>query len=188
MMRDEYGFYVARPGAEFWYEHFWKPRLLSAWFYELVRRLPKIQAAALQLRAADLTSLHSMPPYPQLSLLQRKWLSFIVSSQLQEQRPDDLLGSTASWLTGQSFRLGDWEQIEHLDLPAVKQKAQLVRWSKNYAARYSQLILGAWNTMPICEELGWLEELPRHKLSDCSFDFPRIEALLKPHLPTRGRA
>ncbi|EEF60609.1 hypothetical protein Cflav_PD6199 [Pedosphaera parvula Ellin514] len=56
------------PGADFWYDKFWKPRVLSAWAYELVRRLedfPRLEIP--ELSPEDREMLRGMPPYPRLS-------------------------------------------------------------------------------------------------------------------------
>lgn len=53
MVKDEYGHYAAKPGAEFWHDNFWKPRMLSAWAYELVRRLLRLKLKQPKLSAED---------------------------------------------------------------------------------------------------------------------------------------
>jgi hypothetical protein len=179
MVLDQFGFYEARPGAEFWYDNFWKPRMFSAWIYELVRRLPKLKVQNPKLSTQDLARLRSLPPYPQLTNVQKKMLAAITASQFKAHLPDDMLGDYSSWQEGQSFKLGDWQQIEALDGPAEQDDRAARKRAREYIRRYWRLIYAAWMNMHIPTEMTWFEQRPRHELTDCQLSHKRLAELVR---------
>ena len=68
MVKDAYGHYAAKPGAEFWYDNFWKPRMPSAWAYELVRRLSVLKLKQPKITAKDREWLQTLPPVSSIDL------------------------------------------------------------------------------------------------------------------------
>lgn len=179
MALNSHGFYTARTGAEFWYDNFWKPRRLSAWIYELVRRLPKLKMRNPKLTTQDLVQLRSMPSYPQLTTAQKKILAAIVASQFNAHLPEDMLGNDASWQEGQIFKLCDWRQIEALDRPAEQDDRSARKRAREYIRRYWRLILVAWMNMQIRTGIVWSEQRPRHELTDCRLSHERLETLVQ---------
>ncbi len=179
MMVDEFGQYVARPGAEFWFKNFWEPRRLSAWAYELVRRLIKLNLKEPKLSAEDQALLRSLPPYPHLTSTQQKILAAVLASQFQEHRPMTMQGTTEAWRQGQIFKLGDWRQIEALDKPANAEGDNVRKLACNYLRRYWELVRGAWIIMQLGTQILCAEPRPQHQLSGCDFTDARIRKVLE---------
>jgi hypothetical protein len=179
MMVDNYGHYVSKPGAEFWFKNFWQPRMFSAWAYELVRRLTKLKLKEPELAQLDDAILRSLPPYPQLTWQQKKFFAAIMASQFTLHRPAQMLGTGASWREGQSFKVGDWRQIEALDLRADKDERQARRPARKYIRRYWPLIRAAWMNMPAGPQIVFNEPRPRHELSGCGLTERQIRNALR---------
>ena len=175
MEKDRYGNYGAKPGAEFWYDNFWKPRMLSAWSYELVRRLPRLKLKQPKLSAEDSVVLQSLRPYPQLTSTQKKILSAALASQFKPDVPALMLGNSAEWQQGQIFKLGDWRQIEALDRPAVPDNESR-KLACKYIRRYWPLIRAAWLNMQVGGVYS--EPRPQHELSYCTLTNERLATLL----------
>jgi hypothetical protein len=118
----------AKPDAEFWFEHFWKPREFAIWIYELARRLPNTKIKPPELSASDRDILCILPPYPKLSAEQRAALVFIITRVLDPKLINEensaLYNTTArahlpKWRRGQPHLLKDWRQVEEMDKPEV---------------------------------------------------------------------
>jgi hypothetical protein len=54
---------VAKPGKERLFERIWGRKLISAWTYEIVRRLPNLPDIEKKMRADDLENLRGLPKY-----------------------------------------------------------------------------------------------------------------------------
>lgn len=68
----------SRFGAEFWYQHFWQPKRLSVWAYELVRRLARLKKIRdPKLSKAERFGLERMPPYTDLNFEQKQILAHV---------------------------------------------------------------------------------------------------------------
>lgn len=151
MFDRAYG-WVARPGAEFWYENFWKPRALSAWMYELVRRWHKLTqrysglAARYKDAIPNAKGARFWPPYVQLNGTQKSALAFVVASQFG--KASEVIGDPRdSWRKeGRFSRLGDWRQIEALDgdKPIARREASSLA---RYICRYWPVLDYAWRYM-----------------------------------------
>jgi hypothetical protein len=197
---DAYGQYTSQPGAEFWYDHFWKCRQFSAWTYELVRRLakmPRIQNP--RLAPSERAMLNDMPPYPLLPAKQKRILYSVFSSQFSEDLVDleDLHGSELRekepWKRGQPFKLGDWRQIEVLDFEYNESDKEKRDLAKKYIKRYWPLIRVAWQIMNSTQTdslgspfLGMCGSV--HDLSGCHFTEKELHEALRESNRTMKRA
>ena len=183
--RDEYGQYTSRPGAEFWYEHFWKPRALSAWAYELCRRLRKLpKQQKLQLTKTDRAILKCMPTYPRLASTQKQLLQAIFSTQFDKIWPvfHPQSDSQESWKQGQPAKLGDWRQIEELDLAFDQQDTERRHSTKEYMRRFWPLLRAACQFLFANEPGGSLLHSvspPNHELSGWQFTPKQFEQALE---------
>lgn len=166
------------PGEKFWYEGFWKPRVLSAWAYELVRRLAKLKLKQPQLSANDKALLRSLPLYLQLTSKQKRILSAAMASQFENDAPGHMLGHAATWQQGEFLRLGGWHQIEALDqIPASAADPEARKLACDYIRRYWPLIRAAWMFMQAGTGTAYSEKRPQHDLSDCKFTQERLAEL-----------
>ena len=75
------GFDEAIDGLKLWYDVFWKPYRVSAWAYELVRRLQSCPRVPLS--PGERALLHLMPPYPKLSRVQKDSLRYVLARTFQ---------------------------------------------------------------------------------------------------------
>lgn len=110
-------------GLEVWYDVFWNPYRVSAWAYELVRRLqlcPKVP-----LSPDERTLLQGMPPYPKLSPAQKDSLRYVIARSFQ--RPLVLLneGGVIPFDPEYSDPIKPWS----FDLRASKKALQQFFWS-----------------------------------------------------------
>lgn len=162
----------AKPDAEFWFEHFWKPREFAIWIYELARRLPNTKIKPPELSASDRDILCILPPYPKLSAEQRAALVFIITRVLDPKLINEensaLYNTTArahlpKWRRGQPHLLKDWRQVEEMDKPEVtptigeehddaraKQKETRLtkrREARERAKKFLPLVLSVWKLM-----------------------------------------
>lgn len=149
-----------KSGADFWFDHFWKPRELTVWIYELMRRLPNTK---MDIDDKNKKALQALPPYPRLSEEQKAALVFIVNraldSELINEEVSTLYNSTdrshmPEWQHGQPHKLPDWRQVEALDRVEADQTAEKKdsRWEKRRRAReramtFLPLILSVWKLM-----------------------------------------
>jgi hypothetical protein len=192
-MRDQYGRYVSQPGAEFWFENFWKPRALSAWAYELVRRLAKLPPQRLlPLSPAEKNMLESMPPYPHLAPNQKQLLYAVFTNEFLRFRggiwyyTNQFSSSdqpTLSWRQGQVERLGEWKQIELLDLKTDDQDLDQRRLAKKYIRRFWPLIRAIWRLGRDNDGKKFLVPLPlplkQHKFTGCFFSLAQNRRAVK---------
>jgi hypothetical protein len=136
-----------KTGAEFWYEHYWKPRELGVWAYELVRRRIKLRLRSSELTGAEDKQLSSLPPYNQLD--HNKKVIFLATFFGQMDGSDRAIQRSLEfknaleepWLDGQPNKLGDWRQVEDIDAGfdagnPTRRKAPI-----SYIKRYLQLVL-----------------------------------------------
>jgi hypothetical protein len=189
-MLDDYGHYVSRSRAEFWFENFWKPRALSAWAYELVRRLAKLpRQKLLRLTPADKSLLESMPPYPHLAPHQKQLLYAVFTNEFLRFRGGVWYDANQfssrdqpaqSWRQGQVERLGEWKQIELLDLKHDDQDLDQRKLARKYIRRFWPLIRAIWL-------LGRGDEVPvplpfplkEHKFTGCTFSLAQLGKAVK---------
>lgn len=80
-----------REGLELWYRIAWTPYRVSAWAFELVRRLPKCDT---NLPAEHRSIIEGMPPYTRLSRGQRHWLRLAIENG--RFRPPAVFGSNGA--------------------------------------------------------------------------------------------
>jgi hypothetical protein len=178
MVLNKYGIYAERPGAEFWYSHYWKPRMLAVWIYELVRRMAKLQLETPKLSGADRALLRSWPPYPTLTLRQKQLLCASLVSQLDHHPSGQLLGPGEFAIKGQLTKLGDWRQIEALDLPPDDSEPEARNRARKYIRRYWTLVRSGWQSMEAGEILA-PRRRPRHELSGRTLSRKRLQNVLK---------
>ncbi len=187
---------VAQPGAGFWYEHYWKPRNLGVWAYELVRRLVKLrQLRTIKLTKADLNQLKSLPPYPKLEHGKKNVFLAIFFAHMDEADRQilPLLKINAAleepWLAGQPNKLGNWCQIEDIDAGADEDKRTNRKAPISYMERYWRLILFASRAAGIgdaaLDESKKIEYIPldvpteEHELTGFEFSEEQVKSALK---------
>jgi len=192
---------AAKPDADFWFEHFWKPRELAVWIYELVRRLPKTRMG---LQKKQIKSLQAMPPYPKLSPEQRAVLVFAITRELDPK----LIGETTSmqfdstsremlqeWQRGQHDKLADWRQIESLDKLSGSRNegGKELRWDKRRRARARAetnlpLVLTVWTLMSTVSRRNLmvprLQNSKPHSLTGAVFSEAELQAICGGIKPT----
>jgi len=189
-MRDQYRHYVSRPGAEFWFDNFWKPRILSAWAYELVRRMPRLQIQ--EAKTADKDLLASMPPYSRLKPYQKQFLYAVFSNEYVKFRSEWEMDNDQPasgdkpgrlWRQGQVEKLGDWTQIEILDRkydPADKDKRDL---AKKYIRRFWPLIGPIWRLIGHSDgeqlALPLPHPLQQHEFTRCYFSWAQFREAVR---------
>lgn len=119
----EAGFDEPVQELELWYDIFWKPYRVSAWAYELVRRLQLCPKVALSPDGRAL--LQKMPPYPKLDLDQKDCLRHTIARAFQ--RPLVLLneGSTLPFDPAYSDPIKPWS----FDLRAGNKELKQFFWS-----------------------------------------------------------
>jgi len=65
---------LGKAGGSVAQKQLWKPKVLAARAYELVRRLPYFKGIHKEIAAEDIRALRSLPPFPRLTQLQRNLL------------------------------------------------------------------------------------------------------------------
>ena len=152
--------------------------MLGVWLYELVRRMAKLHLKTPMLSDEDGVLLRSWPPYPMLSLHQKKLLCVALVSQLDHHPSGQLLGPDDLQMKGQLSKLGDWRQIEALDLPANDSEPEVRKRAREYIRRYWTLVRGAWRSMQ-SGEIVHPRRRPRHELSGRMLSPKRIQKVLR---------
>lgn len=185
--------------AEFWFDHYWKPRELAIWIYELVRRLPNTKIQSDTISDGDEAILRTMPPYLKLSLQQKTLLVSIITrvldSKLINEEASALYNSAArshlpEWQQGQPHKLTDWRQVEVLDKKEAEQNEgeKKARWEIRRQAReramiFLPMVLSVWRLMhdELLEKIGVppLRDAQAHPLSGAVISVSDLEAALK---------
>ena len=175
----------SKHGAEFWYQHYWKPRELSAWLYELVRRLPNTRRPIPEPVRRQLLR---MPPYPNLSFHQRNMLFIIVSRELNPSSLSQtkvVLGESRlpAWKQGQAAKLGNWSHVEAMGKPVNSSTMDDRRYGRENAIRFLPLIISAWRLMSLgpAQQAKFLQAVPdpeRQEFSGARISLPEFRAAL----------
>lgn len=185
--------------ATFWFDHFWEPRELAIWIYELVRRLPNTKIEKDKLSNENKEILRSMPPYLKLSVQQKAALASIITrvldSKLINEEASVLYNSTArshlpEWQQGQPHKLTDWRQVEVLDKKEAEQmdyginaRWEIRRQARERAMIFVPLVLSAWKLMQdeLLEKINVppLQDAKEHALSGAVISDAELEAALK---------
>jgi hypothetical protein len=177
----------SRSSAEFWHQHFWRPKRLSVWAYELVRRLTKLKTISVpKLSEFERCELEKMPPYTDLNFEQKQILTHVFYAELEspQSQLEKILATaeeTMLWQQGQPNKLGHWNQVEVLDKKYDESQKDLRQDAKNYIRRYWPLVKTAWLAMNQSEEIFRPNSLlvARHALSDFSFTKKQLVEALK---------
>jgi hypothetical protein len=170
---------VASTDGGFWFETFWKPREASIWAYELCRRLSRLKGkTTIDPKIREL--LGALPPYPDLTHLQRLSLTLVFEAQARLDGLEEAQKGEA-WKSGDIYRLLDWRLVEELDLPPSKgdpnkfdERKKRRENSIAYAKRYVDLVLAAVGSPTL---LGRLQ-IPDHDLTGFSFSTAHLERVL----------
>ena len=184
--------------AKFWFEHFWEPRELAIWIYELVRRLPNTKIATGKLSGGDKAILRVMPPYLKLPVQQKAALVFIIArvldSKLIRDEESALYESSTrshlpAWQQGQPQKLTDWRQVEVLDKDEAGQtndekndRWQIRSQAREHAMRFLPLILSVWKLASMSSLqnilIPPLKDTEEHQLSGAVISDADLEAAL----------